>query len=90
MYNANKMKLSQLDRALRDWTGYANNFQVRDSGDSGRDKKERESCVRQWFGFWWRYSGSELEDFFDMRENLDEPLEEEPDKDKKKDSQRKK
>ncbi|MCR9243778.1 MAG: hypothetical protein NXI31_02020 [bacterium] len=73
--NANKMKLSQLDRALRDWTGFATNFQVRESGDAARDKKERESCVRQWFGFWWRFSETGLEDFFDMRENLDEPLE---------------
>jgi len=83
--NANKMKLSQLDRALRDWTGYANNFQVRDSGDPARDKKERESCIRQWFAFWWRYSSSELEDFFDMSDNLEEPTGgEEPPKDKNK------
>lgn len=86
--NANKMKLSQLDRALRDWTGYANNFQVRDSDDPARDKKERESCVRQWFAFWWRYSSSELEDFFDMRENLDEPLEEDPSVRPKKDGKK--
>ncbi|MCA8952915.1 MAG: hypothetical protein KDE27_25620 [Planctomycetes bacterium] len=79
--NANKMKISQLDRALRDWTGYAVNFQVADSSDPAKDKKERESCVRQWFGFWWRFSESGLEDFFDMRENLEEPLESEKDKD---------
>lgn len=70
--NGNKMKLSQLDRALRDWTGYAVNFQIRDSDDPARDKKERESCVRQWFGFWWRFSESGLEDFFDMSENLED------------------
>lgn len=85
---ANKQKISQLDRALRDWTGFATNFQVADTGDAAKDKKLRESCVRQWFGFWWRYSNSGLEDFLDMRENLDEPLEGEPgfdpDKNKKK------
>lgn len=72
--NANYMKLSQLDRALRGWTGGAHNFELAGTGDAEKDKTLRESCVRQWFAFWWRYSSGDLSDFIDMRENLEEPL----------------
>lgn len=72
--NANNMKLSQLNRALVAWTGYAVNYQVEAGADPAKDKAQRESCVRQWFAFWWRYHG-DLSEFFDARENLDEPLE---------------
>lgn len=78
--NANNQKLGLLDKALVGWTGYAVNYQLKDSGDPAKDKAARESCVRQWFAFWWRYSSGDLGDFFDMRENLDEPLEETPQK----------
>ncbi|MCA8973106.1 MAG: hypothetical protein KDC98_00215 [Planctomycetes bacterium] len=81
----NKMKVSQLDRALREWTGFATNFQIKDTGDATKDKTQRESCIRQWFGFWWRYSSGDLSDFLDMRDNLEDPLpgEEAPAKEKK-------
>jgi predicted Zn finger-like uncharacterized protein len=80
--NANNLKLSQLNRALGNITGYAVNYSVIGSGDPAVDKKRRESCVRQWFAFWWRYSG-DLSKFFDERENLEEPLPEKTDPKKK-------
>ena len=72
--NGNNMKLSQLNRALVQWTGYAVNYSVEEFGDAATNKTRRESCVRQWFAFWWRYHG-DLSQFFDTRDNLEEPLE---------------
>lgn len=54
---ANNMRISQLDQALKSITGFAVNYQVQDSADPAKDKAERESCVRQWFAFWYRNSG---------------------------------
>ncbi|MBL9079462.1 MAG: hypothetical protein JNL08_18310 [Planctomycetes bacterium] len=73
--NANNMKLSQLDRALMAFTGKTVGYSPENSGDAAKDKAARESCVRQWFAFWWRYSNGDLSEFLDLRENLDEPLE---------------
>ena len=36
--NASNMELSQLNRAIANWTGYAVNYQVRDSGDPAKDE----------------------------------------------------
>ncbi|MCB9878230.1 MAG: hypothetical protein H6835_11585 [Planctomycetes bacterium] len=55
--NANNLELSQLNQALKSWTGYAVNYDVKGSGDAAKDKTARENCIRQWFAFWWRYSG---------------------------------
>lgn len=71
---ANNLKLSQLDRAMREFTGFAVNYPVADSGDAAKDKAKRQSSVRQWFAFWWRYSSGDLSNFLDMREDLEEPL----------------
>jgi len=65
--NANNQVLSQLNHALKSWTGYAVNYSVKDSGDAARDKKERESCVRQWFAFWRRYH-KDLSEFVTFEE----------------------
>ncbi|HEX5052179.1 MAG TPA: hypothetical protein VFZ65_10435 [Planctomycetota bacterium] len=72
--NGNNLKLIQLDAALREWTGFANNYARADSGDATKDKAARESCVRQWFAFWYRYSSGKLDEFIDTRDNLEEPL----------------
>ncbi len=69
--NTNNMKLSQLDRALRGWTGGAHNFELAGTGDAAKDKALRESCVRQWFAFWWRYSSGDLSDFINLSETED-------------------
>jgi hypothetical protein len=76
---ANNMKLNLLNRAMVSFTGFAVNYQVEDSGNAAKDKAERESCVRQWFAFWWRYSG-DLSKWFDQRENLEEPIAPDPPK----------
>lgn len=67
--NAHNMELSQLNRAIANWTGYAVNYQVRDSGDPAKDEQERQSCIRQWFAFWRRYH-KDLSEFFDESEEL--------------------
>ena len=67
--NKNNLELSQLNRALIGWTGYAVNYQVPDMNPA-KDKVERESAVRQWFAFWWRYH-EDLSQFFDERDDLE-------------------
>jgi len=67
--NSSNMELSQLNRAIANWTGFAVNYQVRDSGDPEKDKKERQSCIRQWFAFWRRYH-KDLSEFIDDSEDL--------------------
>jgi len=71
--NSNAMKLSQLDRALRGWTGGAYNFELMGTGDAQKDKALRESCVRQWFAHWWRYSSGDFSEFLEEKEDLDFP-----------------
>jgi len=71
---ANNMKLSQLNKALCGFTGFAVNYELVGTGDATKDKALRESQIRQWFAFWWRYSSGDLSEFIDMRENLEEPL----------------
>ena len=68
--NASNMELSQLNRAIANWSGYAVNYQVRDSGDPAKDKKERQSCIRQWFAFWRRHH-KDLSEFFDSGDDLE-------------------
>jgi hypothetical protein len=70
--NANNMKLSQLNRALVTLTGFAVNYQVENSSDPQKDKTARESCVRQWFAFWYKYSENFAE-FFESGESLEVP-----------------
>ncbi|MFY9343595.1 MAG: hypothetical protein WAT39_13955 [Planctomycetota bacterium] len=73
--NGNNAKLTLLDKAVAGWTGFAVNYTALDSGNPAQDKADRESCIRQWFAFWYRYANGELNEFIDTRENLDEPLE---------------
>jgi len=68
--NSHNMELSQLNRAVANWTGYAVNYQVRDSGNAEKDKKERQSCIRQWFAFWRRYHKN-LSEYIDSDEALE-------------------
>lgn len=76
--NANNMKLSQLNRALVTLTGFAVNYQIENSSDPAKDKAARESCVRQWFAFWYKYS----ENFAQYYESGD-PFEVPPEPNKK-------
>lgn len=70
--NANNMKLSQLNRAVVAIVGFGVNYQVADTGDPANDKKERESSVRQWFAFWYRYS-NDFSKWRESEESLDKP-----------------
>lgn len=76
--NANNMQLNLLDRALRGWTGFAVNYDPSDSSDPAKDKKERESCIRQWFAFWYRYANGELKEFLEEEESLEVKPKEDP------------
>ena len=67
---ANHQKLILLDRAIYQWTGYAVNYPSAPTGNDEADTKRRQSCVRQWFAFWYRYYNN-LDEFFDSRENLE-------------------
>ena len=71
--NANNEQLTLLDRAMRDITGFSVNYESKGTNDAAKDKALRESSVRQWFAFWYRYANGELDQFIDTRENLDEP-----------------
>lgn len=66
----NHQKIILLDRALYQWTGYAVNYPARPTGNDEADKKRRQSCIRQWFAHWYRYSDN-LDEFFDSSENLE-------------------
>jgi ribosomal protein S27AE len=76
--NTNNQKLSQLNRALVTFTGFAVNYQVEPSEDPAKDKAARESCVSQWFAFWYKYSEN-FEEFY----NQNDPMAEEPEADDK-------
>ncbi|HEB53663.1 MAG TPA: hypothetical protein ENI87_10465 [bacterium] len=67
---ANHQRLILLDRALYQWTGYAVNYPSAPSGNTETDIKRRQSCIRQWFAFWYRYH-EDLSEFFDDSENLE-------------------
>jgi len=71
---ANNLKISQLDRALRGWTGGGANYDATDSTDAARDKKEREAAIRRWFAFWYRYANGDLTEFIEAEESLDKPV----------------
>lgn len=66
----NHQKLILLTRALYQWTGYAVNYSAAGSGNDETDTKRRQSCIRQWFAFWYRYHNN-LDAYFDSRENLE-------------------
>lgn len=67
----NHQKLILLDRALYQWTGYAVNYPARPTGNDETDTKRRQSCIRQWFGHWYRYHDN-LDAFIDSHEDLDD------------------
>ncbi len=70
----NNLKISQLDRALRGWTGGGVNYDATDSTDAARDKKDREAAIRRWFAFWYRYANGELKEFIESEESLEKPV----------------
>lgn len=67
---ANHETLILLDKALQQWTGYGVNYPRLPSGNAENDKTRRQSCIRQWFAFWYRYH-EDLSEFFNTSENLE-------------------
>lgn len=70
--NANNDKLSQLNKALYAITGWSVNYQVRSTEDPAKDKTERQSCVRQWFG-WYQQNQANVLRHREAEETGDEP-----------------
>ena len=70
--NTNNDKLSQLNKALYAITGWAVNYQVRSSEDAAKDKAERQSCMRQWFG-WYQQNQANVLRYREAEETGDEP-----------------
>jgi hypothetical protein len=69
--NGNNQKLSQLDRCLLQLTGMQFAYDVRGTGDAAKDKAARESTVRQWFAWWWRFANDTHTDAIEREENLE-------------------
>ena len=67
----NNQKISQVTRSLLDITGMAFAYDVRGSGDAAKDKPARESVIRQWFAWWWRYANDDFQDAIEKEESLD-------------------
>jgi hypothetical protein len=67
----NNQKISQVTRSLLDITGMAFAYDVRGSGDAAKDKPARESVIRQWFAWWWRYANDDFQTAIDKEETLD-------------------
>ncbi len=68
--NANNQKISQVTRALLDLTGMAFAYDVVGTGDAAKDKVARESSIRQWFAWWWRFANDTYQDAIDQSEDL--------------------
>ncbi len=66
----NNQKISQVTRCLLDMTGMAFAYDVRGSGDAAKDKPARESVIRQWFAWWWRFANDTYQDAIDQSEDL--------------------
>lgn len=68
--NGNNQKISQVTRCLLSMTGMAFAYDVRGTGDAAKDKAARESVIRQWFAWWWRFANDTHEDAIDQSEDL--------------------
>ncbi len=66
----NNQKISQVTRSLLDLTGMAFAYDVRGTGDAAKDKPARESVIRQWFAWWWRYANDNYQTAIDQSEDL--------------------
>ena len=75
----NNQKISQVTRSLLDLTGMAFAYDVRGTGDASKDKAARESVIRQWFAWWWRYANDDFEAAIDKGDDLlDDPAKPKP------------
>lgn len=68
---ANNDKIKQVTRALLQLTGMQFAYDFR--GDQPSKKPARESSIRQWFAWWWRYANDTHTEAIDQVEDLDKP-----------------
>ena len=68
---ANNDKIRQVTRALLRLTGMQFAYDFR--GDQPAKKPARESSIRQWFAWWWRYANDSHTEAIDKEEDLDSP-----------------
>ena len=73
----NHPKLTQLNAGLKSFTGFSVNYEVLGSGDAAKDKADRESKIRQWFAFWYRYA-NDLGKWFEEQETFEVTPPEQP------------
>ncbi|MGE3175623.1 MAG: hypothetical protein AB7O97_23575 [Planctomycetota bacterium] len=66
----NNMKISQVNRALRDVSGLAWAYDHVGTGNAAADRATRESVIRQWFAWWWRYANDDYQEAIDQDEDL--------------------
>lgn len=71
--NGNNQKISQVTRALLDLAGMGFAYDVKGTGDAQKDKAARESVIRQWFAWWWRWANGDYQYAIDKDEDLDAP-----------------
>jgi hypothetical protein len=69
--NGNNQKISQLNKCLLQLTGMEFAYDVRGTGDAAKDKAARESVIRQWFAWWWRFANDTHTDAIDKDEVLE-------------------
>jgi hypothetical protein len=70
---ANNMKLSQVDRCLRQLTGCAFDYQVTPSADPNKDNAVRQAAIRRWFAFWQHYHKGNFTKLIEKEEDLTMP-----------------
>ncbi len=71
--NANNEKVVPLTKAFETWTGFAAAYPKAGSGDAAKDKAARESSIRQYFAYWYRYGNSDLSRYYETEESLEFP-----------------
>lgn len=70
---ANNDKIKQVTRCLLTVTGMQFAYDFRGEGDAATVKKNRESSIRQWFAWWWRYANDTHTAGIEEEEDLDAP-----------------
>ncbi len=69
----NNQKILQVTRSLLDCTGMQFAYDFRGEGDPQVVKAKRESVIRQWFAWWYRYANDTHQAAIDPVEDLDAP-----------------
>ncbi len=68
---ANNLKISQIDRCLRQVSGNAYAYPVADQGTAEQLKAARMSSIKQWFAWWYQYHKGDFQKLIETEESLD-------------------